>query len=99
MQKSIGWLLIVGFSVCSPLPRMRRIHRRLTGPTEWFPPPMSMQPTRIGTAGVAPARTEDRGRSILRTEQVRYTNATGYKLRGTVGPQGALDDGPGRTVK
>ena len=93
MQKSIGWLLIVGFFGLFAAAANAQTSSAFDG-TYRVVSATNVNATytdRNGRMGPCPNRRP--GPLHIANGQVRYTNATGYKLRGTVGPQGALTMG------
>lgn len=90
MQKNTGWLLIVGcFSLFVPAANAQTssgfdgIYRVVSATNV-----NATYTDRNGRMGPCPNRKP--GPLHIANGRVRYTNATGYKLRGTVGPQGEL---------
>jgi hypothetical protein len=93
MQKSIGWLLIVGFFGLFAAAANGQNSPAFDG-TYRVVSSTNVNATytdRNGRSGPCPNRRP--GPLHIANGEVRYTNATGYKLRGTVGPQGALTMG------
>ena len=93
MQKSIGWLLVVGFfglfaaaANAQNSSGFDGIYRVVSSTNV-----NATYTDRNGRSGPCPNRRP--GPLHIANGEVRYTNATGYKLRGTVGPQGALTMG------
>lgn len=103
MHKGIGWLCVVGFfgfltaaNAQAPAPatvgtpfdgRYRLVSATRVNAT---------YTTRKGQTGQCPERRA--GSLIIVNGRARYTSATGYRVRGTVGPQGELamrSAGPG----
>lgn len=93
MQKSIGWLLVIGwFSLFAAAANAQNSSAfdgtyRVVSATNVN----ATYTDRNGRSGPCPNRRP--GPLHIANGEVRYTNATGYKLRGTVGPQGALTMG------
>jgi hypothetical protein len=93
MQKSIGWLLIVGFFGLFAAAANAQNSSVFDG-TYRVVSSTNVNATytdRNGRSGPCPNRRP--GPLHIANGEVRYTNATGYKLRGAVGPQGALTMG------
>jgi hypothetical protein len=93
MQKNIEWVLIVGWlsvfaaaANAQTSPAFDGTYRVVSSTSV-----NSTYTDRNGRMGPCPNRRP--GPLHIANGQARYTNATGYKLRGTVGPQGALTMG------
>jgi hypothetical protein len=90
MQKNIEWVLIVGWLSLSAAAANAQTSPAFDG-TYRVVSSTNVNSTytdRNGRMGSCPNRRP--GPLHIANGQVRYTNATGYKLKGTVGPQGAL---------
>ncbi|HUC72362.1 MAG TPA: hypothetical protein VMS01_14330, partial [Stellaceae bacterium] len=90
MQKSTGWLLIVGWLSLFAAAANAQTPSGFDG-TYRVVSATNVNATytdRNGRMGPCPNRKP--GPLHIANGQARYTNATGYKLRGAVGPQGAL---------
>jgi hypothetical protein len=93
MQKSTGWLLIVGWLSLFAAAANAQTPSGFDG-TYRVVSATNVNATytdRNGRMGPCPNRKP--GPLHIANGQARYTNATGYKLRGAVGPQGALTMG------
>jgi hypothetical protein len=95
MQKGIGWLSVVGFfgllvaaNVQTPPPAAAGTPYDGTYRFVSSAKVDATYVTRNGRTGACPDRRA--GPLHIANGRARYTTATGYRLRGTVGPQGEL---------
>lgn len=94
MRNSSKWLLIVGwFSLFAAAAANAQTSSAFDG-TYRLVSSGNVNSTYTARNGrMAPCPARKPGPLHVANGQARYTNATGYKLRGTVGPQGALTMG------